>query len=66
MKKKIYCIKCNKNRKLGHPKISYTFDKTLALFIIFDKYISKDEKRFRKEESGEILKFLGLFKNVDD
>ena len=41
------------------------FDKTLVLSIVCDKCGSKDEKIF-KEESIEILKVLGLIKNMED
>ena len=61
--KKIYCITCGKYRNLKNPKISHIFDKTLVLSIICDKCSSEDEKRF-KEESTEILKTIGLIKNI--
>ena len=47
-------------------KISYIFDKTLFLSIIFDPTCSDDEKLFEEEESIEILKSLGLIKNVNE
>ena len=62
----IYCIKCNKYRKINNPKISYVFNKTLVLSIIYDRCGSKDEKVFQKEESIEISKILGLFKNIEE
>ena len=62
--KSIYCIKCNKYRKLKNPKVSYILDKTLVLSITCDKCGSNDQKIFKKEESIEILKTLGLIKNI--
>ena len=62
--KKIYCVICGKYRKFKNPKISYIFEKTLVLTIICSKYENKDEKIFKKEESIEILKILGLIKNI--
>ena len=32
--KKIYCVICGKYRKFNDPKISYIFEKTLALSSI--------------------------------
>ena len=34
---KIYCIVCDKYRKLKNPKISYIFIKTLGLSIVCSK-----------------------------
>ena len=45
MIKKIYCIICNKYRKLKNPKISYTFKIFFFLFsVISNKCDSKDKK----------------------
>ena len=44
--------------------MSYIFEKTLFLFIISSKCENEDEKVFKEEESTEILKILGLIKNV--
>ena len=44
--------------------MSYIFEKTLFLFIISSKCKNEDEKVFKEEESIEILKILGLIKNV--
>ena len=47
-KKKTNCIECNKYRKFKNPKISYMFDKTSVLSIIFDECDSNDEKILKK------------------
>ena len=42
--KKVYCNKCNKDKKLKNPKISYIFENTSVLSIICDmmkKYLKK-------------------------
>ena len=62
---KIYCIKCDKYKKLKNPKIQYIFDKTLVLSIICDRCGSNDENTFEKEESIEILKILGLVNDMN-
>ena len=45
---------------LEKPKISYLLEKTLVLSISCSKCKNEDEKLFKKEESMEILKILGL------
>ena len=62
--KKIYCVILGKYRKLKNAKVSYMFEKTLVLSIICSKREDEGEKIFNKEESNEILKILGLIKNV--
>ena len=63
--KKIYCVICGKYRIFKNPKISYIFQKkTLVLSTICSKCGNEDDKIFKKEESIELLKILGLFKNV--
>ena len=62
--KKSYCVICGKYRKFKNPKISYILEKTLILYIIFNKCKNKDKKIFKKEESIEILKILGLIENI--
>ena len=47
--KKIYCIKCNKNKKFKNLKISYIFEKILVLFISCSKYGNEDKKMFKKK-----------------
>ena len=50
--KKIYCIKCNKNRKFKNPKITYFLNRTLVLSlfvksveVIMKKYLKKNQLR---------------------
>ena len=64
--KKLYCVKCNKYRKLKNPRISYIFDETLSLSTICDKCSSNDEKIFKEEESIEILRILILINNMSE
>ena len=42
----------------------YIFEKTLALSIICGKCGSEDETVFKEEELIEVLKILGLIKNI--
>ena len=62
--KALYCIICGKYRKFKNLKISYIFERTLALSVICSKYRYKDQKQFKKEESIAILKILGFFKSI--
>ena len=62
--KKFYCIICGNYRKFEKPETSYIFEKTLVLSIICSKCKNEDEKIFKEEESIEILKIIGLFKNI--
>ena len=62
--KKLYCVICGKYRKFEKPKISYLLEKTLVLSIICRKCQSEDEKIFKKEDSIDILKILGLIENI--
>ena len=62
--KKIYCVILGKYREFKNAKISYMFEKTLVLSIICSKCEDEDEKIFKEEESNEILKILGLIKNI--
>ena len=52
---KIYCAECSKFRKFFNPRISYIFDKTLVLSIIFKKCGNTDEIIFTEEKGIEIL-----------
>ena len=63
--KKIYCIKCNKYRKLKNPKISCIFNGTLVLSIICGKCSNNNDTIFKKEQSIEILKILALINNIN-
>ena len=62
--KKIYCVIYGKYRKFKNPKVSYIFEKTLVLSIICSKCENEAEKIFKGGESIEILKILGLIKNI--
>ena len=64
MKKKKYCVIWGKYRKLKKPKTSNIFEETLVFSIICSKCKTEDEKIFKEEKSTEILKILGLFKNI--
>ena len=62
--KKLYYVTCEKYRKLENPKISYILEKTVVLSIICSKCKNEYEKIFKEEGSVEILKILGLTKNI--
>ena len=62
--KKLYCVICCKYRKFKNPKLSYIFEKSLVLSIIYSKCKNEDKKMFKKEESIGILKILGLIENI--
>ena len=62
--KKLYCVICCKYRKFEKPKISYVLEKALVLSIICSKCKNEGGKIFKKEESVEILKILGLIENI--
>ena len=70
--KNLYCVICGKQRKFERHKISYIFQKknkknkkrTLVFLYYLHKCKNEDDKIFREEESNEILKILGLFKNI--
>ena len=62
--KKIFCVICSKYRKFEKPKISFILEKTLVLSIICSRCMNKHEKIFKEEESNEIIKILGLVKNI--
>ena len=62
--KKIYCFICGKYRTFENPKISCIFKKTIVLAIVCSKCGNKDENIFKEEKSKEILKILGLIKNI--
>ena len=46
------------------PKIRYLLEKTSILPDICRNCTNEDNKTFKKEESTEILKVLGLFENI--
>ena len=60
--KKIHCVVCNKYRKFRNPKLSYIFKKNYCLLLF--AVGNKDQKKFKEEESIEILKISGLIKNI--
>ena len=62
--RKIYCIKRKKYKEFKTLKVSYISSKTLILSTICNKCGSENEKLFKEEESIEILKVLGLIKNI--
>ena len=52
--------------KFRKTKISYIFKNIFILFIIYSKCDHKYEKIFKKEESIQILKILGLINNIEE
>ena len=62
---KLYCVFCSKYRMFGKPNVSYILEKKYYLFLLFVVNVkNEDEKMFKKEEAIEILKILGLIKNL--
>ena len=61
--KNIYCVIRGKYKKFKNHKISYILEKTV-ISIISSKYGNEDEKIFKKEQSIEKLKILGLIKTI--
>ena len=62
--KNINYVICGKCTKFEKPKISYILEKTFVLSIICSKCKNKDEKIVKEEKSIEILKILGLIRNI--
>ena len=62
--KQLCYVICGIYRKFEKIEISYIFEKTLVLSVIFRKCKKEDEKIFKEQESIEILKILGLIENV--
>ena len=62
--KKICCVICGKNRKFKKPRISHILKKSLVLSVVSNKCKTEDERIFKEEESIEILKTLGLIKDI--
>ena len=58
------CYFCGKYRKFKNPEISYIFEKTLVISIIFSECKNEDEKIFKEEKSIEILKIIDLIENI--
>ena len=63
--KKLYCVICGNYKKL---KLSYIFEKTLVLSIIFSKWKMKIiyyiKNIFREEVSSELSENYGLTDDV--
>ena len=53
-----------KYSKFKNPEMTYLFYKALAFFIICTKCESQHQIMFKEEELIEILKILGLIKNI--
>ena len=66
MKTKIIAGSVLNMDNLKNPKISYIFNKTVLLSVIFDNCSVKDKKIFKEEQSIGILKILGLMKNINE
>ena len=49
--KKVYYIKCSKCKIFKNPKISYIFNETLVLSIIFDECGGSNYTIFKKEKA---------------
>ena len=62
----MYCNVCNKYEKSKKSKISYIFQKTLSLSIVYSKCGHEYKKIFKDEESVEVLKILGLINNIEE
>ena len=57
---KIYCTKYKKCIKFLNPKISYIFDKTLVLSIIYSKFGDNNYRIIKEEKSLKYSKAIGL------
>ena len=64
--KKLNCVISGKHGKFEKPKISFLLEKALVLSIIGSKCKNEDKKRFKEEESIEILKIIGLNNNIEE
>ena len=47
--KKLHRVICDKFRKFQNPKISYIFEKSLVLSIVWSKCKNEGEKIFKEE-----------------
>ena len=56
---KIYCNVCNKYRKFINPKISWIFNKTLSLSIVYSKYGHEYENIFKEIRINWNIVILG-------
>ena len=64
-KKIYYIIVCGKYRKFKSPKISFILQKTLVLSIVCSKCGRKYRNIIKEEQSIEMLKIVGLIKNIE-
>ena len=48
--KKLYCVICNKYRKVERRKISYLLEKTLVFSIVCSKCKNEHEKYLKKKK----------------
>ena len=62
----MYCNVCNKYRKSKKTEISYIFEKTLNLSIVYSKCGHEYKKILKKEQSIEILRMPGLSINIEE
>ena len=62
----MYCNVCNKYRKLKKTWISYIFEKTLSLSVVYSKWGHEQKKVLKEEESIETLKTIGLIHNIEE
>ena len=61
----MYCNVYYEYRKSKKTKISDIFEKTLSLAIDYSYCGHEHQKISKEEEWTEILKFLGLFNNIE-
>ena len=52
------------NLKTHSKSLSFIFEKILVLFIICSKCEKEDKKLFKEQELIEILKIIGVIKNI--
>ena len=62
--KKLYCIICKKYKKLKNLKYHASYRKHWFLLLFAASVKMKIKKKKIKEESIEILKILGLIRNI--
>ena len=60
----LYCVICGKYRKFENLKYYASIIKIIYLSVICRKFLNKDQKIFKEEDSIEILKILGLIENI--
>ena len=63
---KIYCIKCYKYRKFKNLKISYIFNETLVLFVIYNKLVLRTTQYLKKNNLIKISQMFGLINNRNE